>query len=145
MIDFNAIDYDIIEINRVESEIIQTIADTCGTKAAVLMIDRFGGRSLVIPVKARTALYDELAATIGEEATNAIISTFAGESICIPVRHNVLKLIIHQLNTTDEMIPRLIHEYGVTKSTIYNILRKRPKVTVKNGQKITTLTIEDFL
>jgi plasmid maintenance system antidote protein VapI len=145
MIDFNALDYNIIDITRIDSDVIQTIADTTDTKTAVLVINSFGGRSLVIASKARTALYDEMITIIGEEATEAIFSTFAGEIINIPVRRNALKLIIHQLNTTDEMILRLIHEFGITKSTIYNMIRQRPKLTIRNNQKITQRTIEDFL
>jgi hypothetical protein len=124
MIDFHTLDYSNVAADTLPTEAMQVIASLCGSKVAILLIENLGGRTITIPVRKRTELYDEVAGICGEAHAETIFKTFAGETICIPIRSSVLRYVIRQLRIDSKMIAWLTYTYCVNRSTIYSLCKQ---------------------
>ena len=123
-IDFDGLDYSQIRLDMLPTEPMRIIAELCGVKTAILIMENLGGRSITITKTKAGSLYAELSLICGKERADAIFSNFAGETLCIPLRRTVLRLIIDQLALDADMTSYLIYTYGINKSTVYSIFKE---------------------
>ncbi len=91
--DLENIDYSCIVPEDMPTESMQAVAEHCGVKTAVVMINSFGGRALTVPLKQKTPLYGELREVVGEDITRKIYNIFAGDTIIVPTRRAILPMI----------------------------------------------------
>lgn len=122
--DLDSIDYSAITPDDMPTESMQAVAEHCGVKAAVVMINSFGGRALMVPVKQKTPLFSELRKTVGEDTARTIYEVFAGDTITIPTRRAILPMILPQIPTNNDSIARLTRDFRVNRSTIYRIKKE---------------------
>jgi hypothetical protein len=116
-------------------EIIVNISDLIGYKAALKLINAFGGIRFEIPQGVQASRYfDALVVAIGADATEKLTRTYGGDMVYIPCCHiafiklrNVefkqeVTLAVARGEVQTAVIHRLAPQYGFTERWAYKVL-----------------------
>lgn len=116
----------------------QRLVALIGLPAAVLLIERHGGKELALYVRGESV--KRLAASIGDAATDALLRYFGSEPFNVPrctsalkaVRNTNMQTEYDRLTTVErthsgrEAVHHLVEVYGLTERQIWRILKTIP-------------------
>ena len=100
---------------------------------------------IVVGLDDLSELHREYAAVIGLEAMIALSKNFGGTQIYVPKYNELTKVARYKRLMEDYKkgvpIKKLVKKYGISESTVYNLINDRIGVKVIPGQ----MNITDFL
>jgi hypothetical protein len=111
---------------------VRDIADLLGLAAALLLVKRYGGTYLKVPVGQQDGkVKGDLIALLGEEKALIFIRHYAGERVaiarCESSFRNTRAIEIITKYGSGTSAAKLALEYGMTERNIRNILKRIPE------------------
>lgn len=125
----------------------QRLVALIGLQAAVLLIERHGGKELTLYQRGDSVA--RLAASIGDEPTDALLRNFGSAPFNVPrctaalksVRNSRMLADYDRLTSTErthsgrEAIHSLVENYGLTERQVWRILKTIPKMPVVDNSQ----------
>lgn len=125
----------------------QRLVALIGLQAAVLLIERHGGKELTLYQRGDSVA--RLAASIGDEPTDALLRNFGSAPFNVPRCTAALKAVRNSRMLTDydrltsterthsgrEAIHYLVENYGLTERQVWRILKTIPKMPVVDNSQ----------
>lgn len=129
----------------------QRLVALIGLQAAVLLIERHGGKEMTLYVRGDSVA--RLAASIGDVPTDALLRHFGSDPFNVPrctaalksVRNSRMQAEYDRLTSTErthsgrEAIHYLVENYGLTERQVWRILKTIPKMPVVDQRQMSLI------
>jgi hypothetical protein len=109
-----------------KQRILRELASEIGQADAILLVRRWGGRTLRVPVKVQHG--DPLALTLGLETAQRLVAAFSGQSLQLPAERNALldlrNAAIWEACENGRSQESIGVEFGLTRQGVAAVLAK---------------------